>query len=77
MDLEREDDLLKPPGRQVKTRTRKHRPYRKTPTRLLAYHANLLKALEANRERSGRAGWSQDEREEHALIGQKEVPCRS
>ena len=50
--------------------------YRPTVKRLLACHANLVKALEANQERSRLAGWSQDEPDEHAQIGRKEVPCR-
>ena len=35
--------------------------YRPTVKRLLAYRANLLKALEVNRERSRLEGWAEDD----------------
>jgi hypothetical protein len=35
--------------------------YRPTVKRLLAYRANLLKALEVNRERSRLEGWPEDD----------------
>jgi hypothetical protein len=84
-------------ARQAKTRTRRHRPYIKTPARLaaslanlkraraapkdlvyrptvkrlLAYRANLLKALKANRERRAAGQWSQDDPDHHPGLAKR------
>ncbi len=39
--------------------------YRPTVKRLLAYRANLLKALKVNRERSAAGRWPQDDPDQH------------
>jgi hypothetical protein len=87
MDFEEQGDVQRSLARQVQAKSRRRRPYSKTPARLaaslanlnkaraapkglvyrptvkrlLAYRANLLKALEANRERSRLAAWPDDD----------------
>jgi hypothetical protein len=90
MDIDKRKDVTSL-ARQARARTRRHRPYIKTPARLaaslanlkraraapkdlvyrptvkrlLAYRANLLKALKANRERSAAGQWPQNDPDHH------------